>query len=284
MSRRDQGSGSNHNQNNENKQAGKTKAFIYLIVIAFILGSVIASGVTFVLLKGGYIALKNPTPSPTPTVTPSTDPTPIPSATPSSVQPSQTPTGSPSISPQTTESPQLGKESPREGASKNSELPGYFPDKGFKAPPSDLSQFKQANSLIKDMVISGNNYVNFATGKILIRNQLYPTIFLLRGNTDEQRVGFQLDGSQKGLLLQIGQQDLSSGTTNLTYLVKILVDGKLLWAGECSYGQSNQIISLPLGISGAKSLVVEYAITKQGNFPSYNLPPLYFTKAELLNE
>lgn len=276
MSRRDQGSASNHNQNNENKQAGKTKAFIYLIIIAFILGSFIASGVTFVLLNGGYIALNKPTPSPTPT--------PTPSPTPSSLQPSQTPTGSPSISPQTTDSPQLEKETPREGASKNSELPGYFPNKGFKSPPSDLSQFKKANLLIKDMVISGSNYIDFVTAKILIRNQLYQTVFRLHGNTNEQRVGFQLDGSQKGLFLQIGQQDLSSGTTNLTYLVRILVDGKLLWAGECTYGQSNQIISLPIAISGAKSLVLEYAITKPGNFPSYNLPPLYFTRAELLNE
>ncbi|GET43309.1 hypothetical protein [Microseira wollei] len=270
------------------KQPGKTKTIIYLIISAFIFGALIASGVTFVLLKGGYLALNNSTPPPIPTPTPSPTssliPTPTPSLTPSLVQPVPTPTGSQNISPQPTESPQLGNEVTRQGENNNNELPGYFPEKGFTAPPSDLSRFKKANLLLKDMVISGDNYINFVKGSILISGKLYSPVFRLRGDTNEQRVGFQLDGSQKGLLLQFGQQDLSAGDTNLTYLVRISIDGKLLWAGECKYGQNNQIISVPLGIPGATSLVIEYSITEQGGFYSYNSPPLYFTRAELLYE
>jgi hypothetical protein len=99
MSKRDQRNSANYNQNNEgenqNRQAGKTKLIINLIILAFILGSLIASGVTFVLLKGDYLGSKNSTPSPTP----SPIPTPTPLPTPSSVQPSPTPTESPNISP-----------------------------------------------------------------------------------------------------------------------------------------------------------------------------------------
>jgi hypothetical protein len=296
---------------NENRQTGKTKTIIYLIIWAFILGALIASGVTFALLKGGYLALNNPnappTPAPTPLPTSSSliptptplppsslipTPTPLPtssliptptlSPTPSLVQPVPTPSGSSNISSQATESPQLDNEVSRQGENNNNQLPGYFPDKGFTAPPSDLSRFKKANLLLKEMVISGDNYISFVKGTILIRGKLYSPIFRLRGDTNEQRVGVQLDGSQKGLLLQFGQQDLSAGDTNLTYLVRISVDGKLLWAGECKYGPNNQIISVPLGVPGATSLVVEYSISEQGGFYSYNYPPLYFTRAELL--
>ena len=153
MSQRDKSGSSNHNQNSErnqeNSDSGKTKVIVYLIFAAFVLGSVIASGVTFVLLKGNELASKNSTPSPAslPTPTPtlssteSPTPTPTPSPSPSLVQPSPTPTGSPNISPQPTESAPYGSENRREVTSKNSELPGYFPNKGFTAPPSDLSRF-----------------------------------------------------------------------------------------------------------------------------------------------
>ena len=290
MSLKDQNRSSKYNQNpggeNENRQPGKTKTIIYLIISAFIFGALIASGVTFALLKGGYLALNDPTqppiPTPTPSPTSSLIPTPTPSPTPSLIQPVPTPTVSSKINSQPTESPQLGNEVTGQGENKNNELPGYFPDKGFTAPPSDLSRFKKSNLLLKDMVISGDNYIRFLKGTILIRGKLYSPVFSLRGDTNEQRVGVQLDGSQKGLLLQLGQQDLSAGDTNLTYLVRISVDGKLLWAGECKYGQNNQIISVPLGVPGATSLVIEYSITEQGGFSSYNSPPLYFTRAELL--
>ena len=314
MSQKDQKPSSNYHQNpggeNENRQPGKTKTIIYLIISAFIFGALIASGVTFALLKGGYLTLNDatqppiptpipsptpsliptPTPSPTPSLiptptpspTPSLIPTPTSSPTPSLIQPVPTPTASSKISSQPTESPQLGNEVTGQGENKNNELPGYFPDKGFTAPPSDLSRFKKANLLLKDMVISGDNYIRFLKGTILIRGKLYSPVFSLRGDTNEQRIGVQLDGSQKGLLLQLGQQDLSAGDTNLTYLVRISVDGKLLWAGECKYGQNNQIISVPLGVPGATSLVIEYSITEQGGFSSYNSPSLYFTRAELL--
>ena len=91
MSLKDQNRSSKYNQNpggeNENRQPGKTKTIIYLIISAFIFGALIASGVTFALLKGGYLALNDPTqppiPTPTPSPTSSLIPTPTPSPTPS---------------------------------------------------------------------------------------------------------------------------------------------------------------------------------------------------------
>ena len=291
MSQRDKRSSSNYNQNSEgeqgNRQEGKTKVIIYLIFAAFLLGSAIASGVTFILIKGGYLTSKNSTPSTTPILPPSATPIPTLSLSPppSAVQPSPTPTETPSASLQPTEPTPPRDEPPREETSKNIELPGYFPNKGFTAPPSELSRFKKANLLLNEMVVSGNRYIDFDKEDILIRGQLYsPVVFHLRGNTNEQRVGFQLDGSQQGILLQFGLQDLESGDTNLTYLVRLSVDGELLWAGECQYGKNNQIISVPLGISGARSLVIEYSVTEKGGFPSYSYPRLYFTRGELLYE
>ena len=154
MSNKDQKHSSNYNQNpgleNENRQPGKTKTIIYLIISAFIFGALIASGVTFALLKGGYLALNDPTqppiptpipsptpslmPTPTPSATPSLIPTPTSSPTPSLIQPVPTPTASSKISSQPSESPQLGNEVTHQGENKNNELPGYFPDKGFTYP------------------------------------------------------------------------------------------------------------------------------------------------------
>jgi len=104
MSLKDQNRSSKYNQNpggeNENRQPGKTKTIIYLIISAFIFGALIASGVTFALLKGGYLALNDPTqppiPTPTPSPTSSLIPTPTPSPT-SSLIPTPTPSPTPSL-------------------------------------------------------------------------------------------------------------------------------------------------------------------------------------------
>lgn len=265
-----------------NKQGTLILALSITVIILLIVST--TAIVTLIYLnKNIILGQANPTPTPTPT--PISDPTPSPTETP--IQPSPTPTATPTSTPTPTNTPQLENKTksitPPKGEIKNNELPGYFPDKGFKAPPSDLSKFKKVNSLLKDMVISGNN-IDFVQGKILVRGQLYSPVFLLRGARNEQRVGFELPGSQKALFLQFGQQDLTAGDTNLTYQIRLLVDGKLLWAGECRYGKNQQIISVPLDIPGAKSLVIEYAVTEQGGFPNYNIPPLYFTKAELLED
>jgi hypothetical protein len=132
------------------------------------------------------------------------------------------------------------------------------------------------------MVISGDNYIKFIQENILIRGKLYSPVFRLYGDKEKRRrVGFQLDGSQKKLLLEFGQKDLEAGNTNLTYAIKISVDGQEIWSGKCEYGQKSQIISVPLDKPGATSLVVEYSISQPGDF-SWNFPSLYFTKAELL--
>jgi hypothetical protein len=164
----------------------------------------------------------------------------------------------------------------------NSKLPGYFPETSFKAPPSDLSKYRTANLLSQEMI--GLGQALFGKGVIFILGQQRQTIFRLSGSIDEQRVGFKLSGIQKAVLLQFGLQDLSSGTTTLTYRVKVSADGKLLWGGECRYGQQQQIVSVPLDIPEATSLVIEYSVVEDGGFASYNIPPLHFTKAELLSE
>jgi hypothetical protein len=290
MSQRDKNdsytSQQNHGIENNNQQNAQLKKIILVFASAIILASVvaafIASGVTFLLLKNDYLVEKETVPSLTPS------PSPTPTSTPSppllSEQPfptSSPPPEEPDIDPQPTESPESKDEA---SPINNNELPGYFPDQGFQAPPSDLSRFKKASLLLDDMVVSGDRYIRFLKGSLLIRGKLYEPIFGLSGKSDERRVGFELDGSQQGLLLQFGLQDLESGDTNLTYLVRLSVDGELLWAGECKYGQNSQIISVPLSIPGAKTIVIEYYITEEGGFPSYNYPPLYFTKADLLYE
>jgi hypothetical protein len=261
----------------DHRPKSKIKMIASLILFAFILGAAIASGVTLFLLKGNWIALNSSTPETTPTPIPETTPTPIPEATPT---PTPEPTATPITEP-TTPTPLVtgGEVKP-----KNNELPGYFPEQGFKAPPSDLSRFQKDNLLIDDMVISGGRYITFTKGKILVRGKLYSPVFRLSGKTNEQRVGFELDGEQKALLLQFGLQDLSAGDTNLTYLVRLYADGTLIWADECKYGQERQILSVPLDLPEATSLVIEYSITESGGFASYNLPPLYFTTAKLLYE
>jgi len=164
----------------------------------------------------------------------------------------------------------------------NDKLPGFFPGQDFKAPPSDLSKYKTANLLSQDMVGLGENYASFGKGTVFISGQQHEMVFKVRGDQQERRVGFKLSGLQKAVLLQFGLQDLSVGTTNLTYRVKISADGKLLWGGECRYGQQQQLLSVPLDIPGAKSLVIEYSVIDQGGLTQAT--HLYFTKAELLSE
>lgn len=76
-------------------------------------------------------------------------------------------------------------------------------------------------------------------------------------------------------------KDLEQGRSNLTYLVRISVDGKELWVKERQFSQKQQIRSVPLDVPGATSIVIEYAISELGGMPKYDPPPLYFTNAEL---
>jgi len=112
MSPMDKRNSSDHNPNseseNENKQTGKTKTIIYLIIATFIFGSLIASGVTFLLLKGTDITSKVPTPLPTSSSSPSTEtPLLIPtSPTPTQEPSTETPSPAP-ISPTPTQKPNV---------------------------------------------------------------------------------------------------------------------------------------------------------------------------------
>ncbi len=276
-----------NNDGNKNRTGGLFQIILVSLLVGFLGGLYTGYKLTSDLLKSQQIA-NNSTPIPsslpssstTPSPTSSSLSSPTPSPTISSVQPTVTPTGNLNSSPTPSTSPSSPSSSST--ISKNSELPGYFPSQGFKAPPSDLSRFQKASLLIESMVISGQDYIRFMQGKLLVGSQLYSPVFRLSGNTNEQRVGFELDGSQKALLLQFGLQDLTAGDSNLTYLVRLSFDGKLLWAGECRYGKNQQIISVPVDVPGAKSMVIEYAVTERGGFNYYSLPPLYFTKAELL--
>jgi hypothetical protein len=163
----------------------------------------------------------------------------------------------------------------------NDQLPGYDPGQGFKAPPSDLNKYPKSDTFLPESIISGKQYIRFVDTPILINKKKYSTVFLANGSTRERSVGFNLDGQQKAALFQFGLRDLEEGRSNLTYLVRIYVNGKELWVKECQFSQKQQIQSVPLDVPGATSIVIEYSISELGGMSSYDPPPLYFTNAEL---
>ena len=78
-------------------------------------------------------------------------------------------------------------------------------------------------------------------------------------------------------MLQFGLPDLSAGSTSQgVYIVKISSDGQPLWAGECKRSQGNQILSVPLDVSGKRTLAIE--VTSNRN----NESSLFFTRASVL--
>ncbi len=163
----------------------------------------------------------------------------------------------------------------------NDELPGYDPSQGFKAPPSDLSKYPKRDTFLPESIISGKQYVRFADTPILINKKKYSTVFFATGATRERSIGFNLDGQQKAAFFQFGLRDLEEGRSNLTYLVRISVDGKEVWVKECQFSTKQQILSVPLDIPGATSIVIEYSISELGGMTEYAAPPLSFTNAEL---
>jgi hypothetical protein len=159
----------------------------------------------------------------------------------------------------------------------NTLLPGYRPQEGFTsgAEPPQLSNFQKGEFFTRDLRTLGN--VNFNTSNVSIRNKVYETIFSLYGSEQEwRRATFNLNGQQKGILLQFGVSDIPSGSTNLNYKIRILINGEEKWSGDCIYGTEKQIVSVPLSASNATSLTIEYKIAI-GN----NQLPLTFTRAEI---
>lgn len=151
----------------------------------------------------------------------------------------------------------------------------------LKAPPSDLTKYPKRDTFLPESIISGKQYVQFIETPILINKRKYSTVFLAKGSTYQRSIGFNLNGQQKAAFFQFGLRDLEEGRSNLTYLVRISVDGKEMWVKECQFSEKQQIQSVPLDVPGASTIVIDYSIAELGGMPSYSLPPLYFTNAEL---
>jgi hypothetical protein len=169
------------------------------------------------------------------------------------------------------------KITPQDPKFQNDKLPGYFAQQGFASKPPQLSDFKGANVFTRDLVVAGQ--ANFSSDNVVVRGKSYAPVFYLEGsNREVKRVAFKLNGKQKAALLQMGVPDLSAGDTNLIYQVDVSADGNKVWSGRVIYGSNQQILSVPISIPEATTLVIEHKIS-QGGDPRLNL---VLTRAELL--
>lgn len=169
------------------------------------------------------------------------------------------------------------KITPQDPKFQNDKLPGYFAQQGFASKPPQLTDFKGANVFTRDLVVAGQ--ANFSSDNVVVRGKSYAPVFYLEGsNREVKRVAFKLNGKQKAALLQMGVPDLSAGDTNLIYQVDVSADGNKVWSGRVIYGSNQQILSVPLSIPEATTLVIEHKIS-QGGDPRLNL---VLTRAELL--
>lgn len=163
----------------------------------------------------------------------------------------------------------------------NRDLPG-FSEKGYSAPPPDLSKYSQASNFQLDKLVSGSSdtgRIDFGKKEIVILGKQYTSSFDVRYDANSSRFVFQLDGTQKAALIQFGLPDLKSGNGSTgAYTVKIYGDGKLLWTGECQRSRDSQIISTSLSIPEVKLLTIE--VTSNGQ----NDSNIFFTSAQLLKE
>jgi hypothetical protein len=164
----------------------------------------------------------------------------------------------------------------------NRDLPGFDEKSYISALPPDLRQYSQISDFQPDSLIqsaSDTRKIQFEKKEIVILGKSYTSFFDVDWYAKESRFVFKLDGTQKATLLQFGLPDLPAGsTTNGLYTVKISADGKPLWAGECRRSQGNQIISVPLDMTGKKTLTLE--VTSNGK----NESALFFTEARILKE
>lgn len=163
----------------------------------------------------------------------------------------------------------------------NSELPGFDPGKGYRTKPPDIGQFNDA--LLISNVSFGEQYFRSETKDVFIQGKKYRSTFhLLADNEQPTRVAFSLKNSPppKGVFFQFGLSDLTSGTTTLTYLVKISADGELLWSGQVKYAE-RQIVSVVLDVGDYNDIVFEYQVVERDD-ASTSSNPLYFTEAKLL--
>jgi hypothetical protein len=166
----------------------------------------------------------------------------------------------------------------------NQDLPGFVGSRGYSggSEPPDLSKYTEGSDLKQDAFIrNASDYSNiyFEEDSVSIEREIRTSYFRIDDDVDSSNFVFKLEGSQKAALFQFGLADLTSGTnTSTVYTVKFFADGELLWAGECRRSQDSQLISVPLDIPGAETLVIE--VTNES--PSRD--QLYFTKALLLRD
>lgn len=163
----------------------------------------------------------------------------------------------------------------------NSELPGFDSGRGYRNQPPNIGQFDDA--ILIGNVSFGSQHFKSETKDVFIQGKKYQSTFHLTPDQSEPtRVAFSLKNSPspKGVFFQFGLGDWSSGTTTLTYLVKISADGNLLWSGQVKYAE-RQIASVVLDAENYNDIVFEYQIVEaDGAHPRQN--PLFFTEAKLL--
>ena len=163
----------------------------------------------------------------------------------------------------------------------NSELPGFDPNKGYQSSPPNIGQFDDA--LLVNNVSLGSSFFKPETQDVFINGKKYrSTFYLTPDKSDENRVAFSIDNlpKPKAVFFQFGLRDLNSGTTTLTYRVKISADGELLWSGQLKYDEQ-QIVSVVLDVDDYNDVLFEYQIVESGDV-SYYQNPIYFTEAKLL--
>jgi hypothetical protein len=162
----------------------------------------------------------------------------------------------------------------------NRDLPGFDEKSYLSTPPSELGKYAKTSDFQPDSLVrsaSDTEKIQFGKQEPFILGKLYTSFFDVNRYANESRFVFKLDGTQKAVLLQFGLPDLQNGsTTTGLYIVKISVDGKPVWAGECRRSQGNQIISVPLDAVDKKTLTIE--VTSN----SKNETNLFFTEARIL--
>lgn len=165
----------------------------------------------------------------------------------------------------------------------NSELPGFDAGKGYRIEPPNIGQFDDA--LLVTNVSFGEEQFEPETKDVFIKGKKYRSTFHLKArDTEPKRVAFSLEnaGKPEAVFFQFGLSDWTSGTTTLTYLVKISADGELLWSGQLKYAEQ-QIASVVLDVQDYSDVVFEYQVVEEGGaYPYKN--PIYFTEAKMLFE
>lgn len=163
----------------------------------------------------------------------------------------------------------------------NSELPGFDSEKGYRLDPPNIGQFDDA--LLVTDVSFGESHFESETRDVFIGGKKYRSTFNLEArDTEPKRVAFDVGNARnpEAVFFQFGLSDWSSGTTTLTYLVKILAEGELLWSGQVKYAEQ-QIVSVVLDIEDYSDVVFEYQVVETGNAsPRQN--PIFFTEAKML--